>query len=349
MKYIEIKKFADIDLNDPFFDSLKKDYTNFSEWFNRKAMEKENAFILEREDGNIQAFLYLKEEDAVDDVFPPLPDGKKIKIGTFKVDPHGTRLGERFLKIAIDYAYDNNAKCLYVTAFQDKHPQLVELFEKFGLRYYGKKGQESVFVKKMYELTGNLVERYPLIEIKDDTKIYILGIYPGYHTRLFPDSRLRNEDSDEIIKDISYTNGIYKNYIAKIPGLQNVKSGDILVIYRTKDKKRLSARYSSVLTSLCIVLEARHQSEFKDFTDFYKYCKPYSVYSREVLLNWYKTNKAIVVRMTYNIAFKKRLIKEYIEKYFGKPDYWGFYEIPRDFLYRMIYDARVDNRMIIGL
>lgn len=36
MKYIEIKKFAEINLNDPFFDSLKRDYSDFPKWFKRK-------------------------------------------------------------------------------------------------------------------------------------------------------------------------------------------------------------------------------------------------------------------------------------------------------------------------
>ncbi|WP_187647749.1 N-acetyltransferase [Nitrosophilus labii] len=349
MKYIEVKKFSEIDLNDPFFDSLKRDYSDFPEWFKRKAKEGAKAFILNRDDGSLQAFLYLKEEDTVNDVYPPLPNGKKIKIGTFKVDPHGTRLGERFLKIAIDYAYENNARCLYVTTYKEKHPQLVKLFEEFGLKYYGSKGQESVFVKEMFKLEGNLTERYPLVEIKDETKIYVLGIYPEYHTRLFPDSKLKTENSDEIIRDISHTNGIFKNYIAKIHGLQKLKPGDVLVIYRTKDKGRQSARYSSVLTSLCVVLEKKHQDEFRDFSDFYIYCKPYSVFTRNELMYQYKTGDKKVVRMTYNVAFKKRLIKEYIEKNFGIPNYWGFFEIPKEFLKQIIIDANVDERLIIGL
>ena len=37
---ISLRKFADIDLNDPFFDSLKEDYPGFEEWFDRKASTK---------------------------------------------------------------------------------------------------------------------------------------------------------------------------------------------------------------------------------------------------------------------------------------------------------------------
>ena len=37
-------KFSEIDLNDPFFDSLKDDYKEFSDWFKRKA--NDYAYVL---------------------------------------------------------------------------------------------------------------------------------------------------------------------------------------------------------------------------------------------------------------------------------------------------------------
>jgi len=348
MKYIETKKFSEIDLNDKFFDSLKKDYKEFEDWYNKKIRENADAFILKDDNDNLKAFLYLKEESDVEDIIPRLPDGKKIKIGTFKVDPHGTRLGERFIKIAIDYAYEHNAKYLYVTIF-DKHKGLIRLFERFGFSQYGKKGNELVYMKKMFELNPDIEKRYPLIEIKNDTEIYVLGIKPEYHTRLFPDSKLKTEESDELVTDIAYTNGIFKNYIANISGLENLKKGDVLVIYRTKDYDRQNARYSSVLTSLCVVLESKHQNEFGNFDDFFRYCKPYTVYTREELKKYYEGGNAKVVKMTYNIAFKKRLIKKYIEDNFRTPNYWGFFQITKDFLKQIIIDAEIDERLIIGL
>jgi len=43
--YLKVKKFSEIDINDPFFDSLKSDYIGFEDWFSRKAEKK--AYILE--------------------------------------------------------------------------------------------------------------------------------------------------------------------------------------------------------------------------------------------------------------------------------------------------------------
>ena len=37
---IEWKNFKDINLNDPFFDSLKQDYQGFETWFYKKASEE---------------------------------------------------------------------------------------------------------------------------------------------------------------------------------------------------------------------------------------------------------------------------------------------------------------------
>lgn len=36
VEQILIRYFKDIDLSDPFFDSLKEDYPGFSEWFEKK-------------------------------------------------------------------------------------------------------------------------------------------------------------------------------------------------------------------------------------------------------------------------------------------------------------------------
>lgn len=37
--------FRNINLADPFFDSLKQDYKEFTDWFNKKANQNESAFV----------------------------------------------------------------------------------------------------------------------------------------------------------------------------------------------------------------------------------------------------------------------------------------------------------------
>ncbi len=55
------KLFAEIDLSDPFFDSLKEDYEGFSDWYGRKQAGGEAAYADLSETGVLQAFLYVKD------------------------------------------------------------------------------------------------------------------------------------------------------------------------------------------------------------------------------------------------------------------------------------------------
>ena len=101
-KVLEMKSFSSIDLEDHFFDSLKKDYDGFEKWFHKKGHEQ--AFVRYDEDNHLQGFLYLKDEsDSIDDKIKPLmPPKKRLKVGTFKIDAHSTRLGECFVKKIMD-------------------------------------------------------------------------------------------------------------------------------------------------------------------------------------------------------------------------------------------------------
>lgn len=63
-----------------------------------KADANESAYILYDENHRIEGFMYLKENDDADDINPKLPQGRHLKIGTFKFESKGTHRGQRFLK-----------------------------------------------------------------------------------------------------------------------------------------------------------------------------------------------------------------------------------------------------------
>ena len=319
------KPFSEINLEDPFFDSLKKDYVEFSDWFCRKAKENDYAFI-QLVDNSLEGFLYLKIEDGpITDVSPTIKADKVIKIGTFKVTPHGTRLGERFIKKSLDYAISNNVSSLYVTIFSH-HDYLLNMFIKFGFTIHGKKetknGIENVLVKDLSIISNDILKDYPLVNCK--SKAFLLGIKPEYHTKLFPDSKLFNETFD-IIKDVSHTNSITKIYIAKMYDLAKVKPNDNLVIYRTSDSKG-PARYRSVATTICTVEDIKPFSSFKNFDVLKNFCKNYSIFSDEEILEFYNSNqKYYAIKMTYNISLAKRIIQGNLIDIIGlNPRYWGF-------------------------
>ena len=148
---IEEKFFGEIDLSDPFFNSLRADYDGFDKWFISK--EKNKAYVSRNSSGQIDGFLYLKVEDLAD-MTPSFPKEKRVKLGTFKIDAHGTKLGERFVRIVFQYAMKNKLKEIYVTIF-DKHLGLIKLLDKFGFRLVARKncvttnGQEGVYFRKL--------------------------------------------------------------------------------------------------------------------------------------------------------------------------------------------------------
>jgi Acetyltransferase (GNAT) family len=340
--------FKNINLSDPFFDSLKEDYKEFEEWFRRKADDK--AYYYEDENG-IQAFLYLKMEDeALTDITPPLPKNKRIKIGTLKINPHGTRLGERFIKKALDYAVVNNIKELYVTVFE-KHKSLIELLKKYGFEHVAWKttnnGTESVMLKDLNKFTGDILKDYPLVSIGNTTP-YLLSIYPEYHTRLFPDSILHNESGYDLIKDISHTNSIEKVYICWMDGVLDIKPGDPIVIYRTTDIPN-RAEYRSVATSICVLKELKTKDDFDSLDDFLKYCSKYSVFNQNELTNFFSKKKLYVLRMTYNLALSKRLIRKNLIELCGldRNSYWGIMRLTEQQFERIIELGGVNESFII--
>ncbi len=345
--YILKKKFKEINLENPVFDSLKEDYEGFSQWFRRK--DDEEVYVL-YVDKSISGFMYLKTEDEeVSDITPHLPRKKRIKIGTLKVDAHGTRVGERFVKKAIDHAMAENAAEIYVTIFP-KYDGLIELLNEFGFEKSGEKitadGVEDVLVKNFAKLTGELKEDYPRFSV-DGRRMFLLSIYPKWHIQLFPDSILNNESYD-VLRDVSHTNSIRKTYVCFMD-LTRLRDGDVLIIYRTKDEKG-PAWYRSVVTSVCIVEEVRSRVSFKNLPDFIAYTEPYSVFSAAELTGWWKrVGKLYVIKMLYSAAFSKKIIrKDLVERFHLDADgYWGFMELSKDQFINIIRYGGIDERIVI--
>lgn len=69
MNNILHKTFGEVDLKDPFFQSLREDYPDFDNWFRKK--QSQDAFVQYDSNNRITGFLYLKvEKQTVDDVTP---------------------------------------------------------------------------------------------------------------------------------------------------------------------------------------------------------------------------------------------------------------------------------------
>ncbi|WP_163832269.1 N-acetyltransferase [Spartinivicinus ruber] len=343
-------KFKDINLEDSFFDSLKEDYSEFSDWFERKC--ENNAYVFKNDNNEIDGFLYHKiEEEAVTDISPPLPPKKRLKIGTFKVNAHGTRLGERFIKKSLDFALLEGVSEVYVTIFP-KHEALIDSFKRYGFREVADKtttnGVELVLLKQMGVYIGEVKSDYPYID--NTGRKFILSLYPEWHSRLLPDSILNTESKDAVVKDISHTNSIHKVYLTAMSGVESLCKGDILVIYRTSDKKG-PAHYRSVATSICVVEETKDISCFSTLDEFIGYTASYSIFKKRELEAFYSEKKyPTIIKFCYNVALSKRVTRGEMIDDLGMSanQYWGFFELTESQFEGIIKKGKVNESLIIN-
>lgn len=343
MNNIVRKRFGKIDLDDTFFQSLRNDYPGFDDWFKRKG--NEYAYV-QYENNTIIGFLYLKtEEGLVEDVSPNICANKILKVGTFKIEAHGTKMGEQFIRIITDYAINNNVDVCYVTIYQ-KHEALIDLVKQFGFELYGTKGtgsaKENVYLKQMKKMCGDINKDFPLANINAGRK-YLLSIYPQYHSILFPDSILTTENKD-IITDVSYTNSIHKIYVCTMDQVGNLRYGDKVVVYRTAEYGR-SAEYTAVATSICVVEDVKSQNEFRTFEEFYNYASKYSVFDKNDLNKWYNRGGCKAIKMTYNEALVKRITRHDLIERVGleREQYWGFFELSDEQFRKIVQMGNADR------
>jgi hypothetical protein len=304
------KHFGNIDLSDTFFDNFRIDYPGFDDWFNRKA--ENTAYICTAETGQMLAFLYLKIEgtdENYSDITPVLSPKKRLKIGTFKVDLNGYKLGERFLKVIFDNALINKVDEIYVTIFPKRTGQimLIRMLEDWGFKKHGKKNSgEYVYVRDFSPRfnPNEPTKTYPYVSRKRG--LNIISIYPSYHTELLPDSILNNESAENFVENQPHRNAIKKVYISRAYN-KDIHPGDLIVFYRTKSPGQ-SAYYSAVTTTIGVV-ESVHTAIGSE-AEFLSLCRKRSVFSDEKLKkhwNWNKKNSPFIINFLYIHSFPKRL------------------------------------------
>ncbi len=345
------KHFGNINLQDPFFDGFREDYIGFDKWFNKKS--DETAYVTYNKN-NILSFLYIKKEgpeENYSDIAPVFSPKKRLKIGTFKVVSNGVRLGERFLKIIFDNAIINKVEEIYVTIFdkRDDEKRLITLFEEWGFVYHGKKrslsGEELVYTRSFKPAYNpiNPKTTYPFFSRK--TNIFLVPIYPEYHTELLPDSILRTESADDFIENEPHRNAISKVYISRSLE-KDIKTGDVIIFYRT------GGLYKSVITTIGIVENII--CNIKDEQDFISKCRKRSIFTDDELRKHWNYNKNLrpfIVNFLYTYSFPKRIIlKDLIElgiiqNIESAPR--GFQRVALDQFNLIVKETRTDESFIV--
>ncbi len=254
----ERKRFSDINLNDPFFDSLKRDYpgnensAGFIEWFNRKASEGKKALVFEDEQG-VGAFINLKpgeiEEIELQDG-RVLPNASRMKITTIKIDDRyrGKRIGEGAIGLTLWHWQQSGENEIYVTTFA-KQDALIALLQKYGFEHVGNNlNGEYIFIKdrrhldfsdpcKAFPFLSNSIEHAGLLIIDMD-----------YHDTMFAYSELANTIQERV--DLSVANGLKKVYIGNGANV-GFREGEPVFIYR-KFTGTGQKGFKSVITGYCI-------------------------------------------------------------------------------------------------
>jgi len=304
-------RFGELNSKDIFFDSLRKAYPGFDDWLARKS--EEQVYVCFGDQNKILGLLYLKIEDENDNdnkISPAFSPKRRLKIGTFKTESTGFRLGERFLKIIFDYAALAHIDEIYVTMYPNI-TNLRQLLEDWGFELYGKKDKELVLVK---HLTKYAPERTPLQNfplVNPHCNKFFLPIKPQYHKTLLPDAILNTENATDLLGNIAHRYALRKIYIS-CAFRCDAKPGDLLVFYRMGDKDRKN--FSSVVTGTGIV--SKIKKGFSSWNDFANSCQNRTVFPLSQL-QWLWNNRReqlILVEFLFLEAFPKRPTLDFLRR-----------------------------------
>ena len=294
----QVKYFAEVNLNDPFFDSLKADYPEFELWYKGKVDKGTSAFVYTDGD-NVGAFIYLKEE--TEEILLQgitLPAVPRIKIGTLKLDEsiRNKRLGEGALGLCLWRWRDAGVQQIYVTVYS-KQEALIRLLEKYGFSLAGyKDNNESVYIKDKSCLDISLPHNsFPFLPGSFEYG-GILPINAQFHDQLFPYSELKNVQYIWSALENVAGNGVTKVYIATPASKLQYYSGEPIVIYRiAKDNKQ----YRSVVSSYgriinCVQIRTPEEPLMK-YDEYRKLVGNKSIFDENSLRRLYFLNKNVYV------------------------------------------------------
>lgn len=305
-----LKKFIDIDLNDIFFDSLKKDYpgnensTGFVDWFKKKAKNGATALVFE-DDKGLGAFVVIKNEiEAIELKEKTLPKINRIKISTFRIAERyrRQRIGEGAIGLLLWKWQQSECEEIYVTVF-DKHKTLISQFERFGFVNIGKNlNNENVLVKNRKRIDfSDYYRAFPFIKSGFDYAGYVI-VNDTYHDTMFAYSELANTMSLQNQLGSSVSNGLSKIYVGKASQIKH-KIGEPILVYR-KYTQGTGKKYRSCITSYCIVTDViQVKSNNKCLMSFEKLkCRigNKSIFDEAELFRQYnKFSNLIIVEMLY--------------------------------------------------
>jgi len=296
-----------LNLSDTIFDELKKEYPDFENWWKKICRGGRMAWVFESKNKGLGGILILNEENEPIDSIPPLPKRRRLKICTFKVTEQGQKLGELFVKLAIQNAIDNNLNEIYLTHYSKPKDALVFLIEEYGFSKIAQRSDgEDIYFKSFNrvilkeEIEGILPvelnkKYYPAFYDGPRVKKHIIPIRPEYHEKLFLEYRNRTPSLFEQAGNLIIEgNTIKKAYICHTVS-RKIRPGDVLLFYRSWDNKEL--------TSICTVEDIFHK--IKKYEEIIKIVGKRSVYTKDDLFDILKQSPATIIIFFLHFELKR--------------------------------------------
>lgn len=302
---VECKYLYEIDIENVFFNSLRKGYDGFNDWYRKCSEQDRQAWIIHSEN-TIRALCVFKEEfnervTSSDEILR----GKILKLCTFKVADLGKKYGERLLFVAFNHAVKTNCDYVYLQVREEDHGYLLSLLTDFGFAKFGEYNDDATYVKDMRvgvrkgsvdrnDYVQYAIAHYPHV-IDEGVKKYIVPIRPSYHDLLFPDKK---PYQDLFQSDLSSeSNAIKKAYLCKSP-IKDIRPGDLLFFYRSKDEHRI-----------CCVGVAEKIRRFSDADDLIGFVSKRTVYTHDEMRKF--TSRGEVLAILFRLI---RYLKSPVEK-----------------------------------
>lgn len=303
----EHKTFAQINLNDPFFDSLKRDYPEFeTNWFPKGVRENRPVLVFSDEHG-LGAFVAMKiENEPIYLNEGNLPACPRLKISTLRLAERfrGQRLGEGALGLILWDWQHRKLDEIYVTVFP-KHTDLITQITRFGFCFVGTNARgERVYLRSRKKIDfSDPYKAFPFLSPSFKKGGYLI-VEDNFHDTLFPYSELKNTLQEKL--DIDVANGVSKIYIGAQRQV-HYQVGEPVFIYR-KYSGVTGKRYKSCLTSYCIVtgvvIVKRDGRALISFNDFCSTVGNKSIFSTNELCEKFRCEKNLtVIQLLYGGYF----------------------------------------------
>lgn len=281
---------ASINLNSPFFRSLKSSYPEFHDWWQSKVIAQDRDILLLGEPNDPRGIAVVKQHD------PDygLPEDT-AKICTFKIDKDlgGKRFGESLLSALLGALRAIPS----TTAFLEVAPDnfLVSWLKNFGFYILPRKQAANGDIVMVKDLAPT---RHP--DIIDPwefhkhfgpgrckaRRAFLIPIQTKWHERLFPDPETPTLGSGLLAE--SCGNAITKAYICN-SNIRRIQAGDLLLFVESATRQRI--------TNIGV---AEDIAPFTDPIALSQYVSDRSVYPLKALKELTENKTALAIRFRHD-------------------------------------------------